>query len=272
MFSAGARDLGASAEPSVAPVASGGYFWVVMHRSRTYGNILTGDRIDREAALGGGDRPEPHARQGPEPPGVLDPRTGHDDAQPHAASWALTPCKANGQGCSNGTDCCGGYCADDADAGALSCRSTPQGCSQNGDKCTQTSDCCGAAAGVTCVAHRVLRAHTAVTASVLARGRSAGSRRCDLRDRRRLHAPSSARPEAARSCGNAVILRCAGTRRETRHARCDGGHRPAKPTLSIVLGSLSLAATACGGASGGDVGTTTSAVSAPSAAEKTAYS
>jgi hypothetical protein len=44
-----------------------------------------------------------------------------------------------------------------------------------------------------------------------------------------------------------------------------------KPTLSIVLGSLSLAATACGGASGGDIGTTTSAVSAPSAAEKTAY-
>ena len=41
-FAAGARDQSWNFEPSFAPVATGGYFWVVFTSRRTYGNILTG--------------------------------------------------------------------------------------------------------------------------------------------------------------------------------------------------------------------------------------
>jgi hypothetical protein len=160
-FAAGARDMSWNFEPSFAPVATGGYFWVVFTSRRSYGNTLVGP------AEGAG---------GPSPTGAVkqlwvaaidqNPKPGVDPS--HAAFhlegqdesnlamrgyWSLPPCAQNGQGCQSGTDCCGGYCAPGDDGGAPVCRSMPQGCSQNGDKCDQTSDCCNSAAGVTCIAH-----------------------------------------------------------------------------------------------------------------------
>ncbi len=47
-FAAGARDLHLDYEPTFAPVAAGGYFWVVFHSRRTFGNALTGPAFVQE--------------------------------------------------------------------------------------------------------------------------------------------------------------------------------------------------------------------------------
>jgi hypothetical protein len=49
-FSAGARDRHLNYEPTFAPVASGGYFWVVFHSRRTFGNLLTGAAFNGEGS------------------------------------------------------------------------------------------------------------------------------------------------------------------------------------------------------------------------------
>jgi hypothetical protein len=159
-FAAGTRDLSWNFEPSFAPVAAGGYFWVVFTSRRTYGNVRTGPAED-------GTTPQNAVKQlwvvaidqNPKP--GVDPShpafhlTGQDESNlAMRGFWALDPCKGDGQGCSSGTDCCGGYCAGSGgDSGGPVCQSKSSGCAQSGDKCNTTSDCCGASTGVTCINH-----------------------------------------------------------------------------------------------------------------------
>jgi hypothetical protein len=153
-FAAGARDRDLDYEPTFAPVAAGGYFWVVFHSRRTWGNALTGPAF---VAEGNGvkqlwvaafdEAPQP----GKDPSHAAFYLPGQDPTTLNMRGyWALDPCKGNGLGCQSGTECCGGYCGAGPDGG-LQCSSTSSGCSQNGDKCAQTSDCCGASKGVTCI-------------------------------------------------------------------------------------------------------------------------
>ena len=184
-FAAGTRDLSLNFEPTMAPVAAGGYFWVVFLSRRTYGNMLTGDRTTEKQLWVAAINQNPTPGENPSGP-PMDPShaafrlPGQDIASLNLRGyWALDPCKGNGQGCSSGTECCGGYCAmgasgDDAgvdasatmaDAGAdasadassmptgMVCVSQVNGCSQDGDHCNQSSDCCGAATGETCINH-----------------------------------------------------------------------------------------------------------------------
>jgi hypothetical protein len=153
-FAAGARDVSWNFEPSFAPVAAGGYFWVVFTSRRTYGNVLTGDKTTVKqlwvAAID--ESPKP----GVDPSHPAFHLTGQDEGNlAMRGFWALDPCKGNGQGCASGTECCGGYCSRSpgGDSGALMCTSQSQGCSQSGDKCNVTADCCGAGSGVTCINH-----------------------------------------------------------------------------------------------------------------------
>jgi hypothetical protein len=180
-FAAGSRDLSWNYEPSLAPVAAGGYFWVVFTSRRTYGNILTGQA---EPCSPGNAQcaSDPNCStdcanvcacttatevkqlwiaaldQNPKP--GVDPShpafhlTGQDESNlAMRGFYALAPCAQNGQGCQSGTDCCGGYCAGGADGGAPVCQSMSAGCSQTGDRCNTTSDCCNASGGVTCINH-----------------------------------------------------------------------------------------------------------------------
>ena len=185
-FAAGSRDLSWNFEPSFAPVAAGGYFWAVFTSRRTYGNTLTGQAEPCGNATWGTANvncaSDPNCAadcasvcacttasevkqlwvvaidQNPKP--GVDPShaafhlEGQDETNLAMRGFmSLPPCAQNGQGCTSGTDCCGGYCANGADGGAPVCSSTPSGCSQNGDKCNTNSDCCNAASGVTCIAH-----------------------------------------------------------------------------------------------------------------------
>jgi adhesin HecA-like repeat protein len=156
-FAAGSRDQHLNFEPTFAPVAAGGYFWVVFHSRRTYGNELTGAAFVQE---GQGTKQlwvaaidqNPTPGQDPSHPAFWLP--GQDLTTLNMRGyWALDPCKGDGQGCQSGTECCGGYCKlpQSADAGGPVCASQSAGCANNGDHCTQTSDCCGAATGVTCI-------------------------------------------------------------------------------------------------------------------------
>jgi len=165
-FAAGSRDLSWNYEPSFAPVAAGGYFWVVFTSRRTYGNTLTGPAEDSTNPAGAvkqlwvaaiDQSPKGGENLGPlqdpsHPPFHL---TGQDENNlAMRGFWALDPCKGDGQGCTSGTECCGGYCAPGSgDSGGPVCMSQSSGCAMTGDKCNATSDCCGASSGVTCINH-----------------------------------------------------------------------------------------------------------------------
>jgi hypothetical protein len=157
-FAAGSRDQNLDYEPTFAPVAAGGYFWVVFHSRRTWGNALTGPAF---VAEGQGVKQLWVAAFDQSPTAGMDPShsafylPGQDDTTLNMRGyWALDPCKGDGAGCQSGTECCGGYCAADSDGGVdggLVCTSTSSGCSQDGDKCMTASDCCGASAGTQCI-------------------------------------------------------------------------------------------------------------------------
>jgi hypothetical protein len=152
-FAAGSRDLSWNFEPSFAPVAAGGYFWVVITSRRTYGNTLTGDKtVVKQLWVAAIDQNPKPGVDPSHPPFHL---TGQDEGNlAMRGFWALDPCKGDGTGCASGTECCGGYCSGAAgDSGAMVCSSQTTGCSQDGDKCNTSADCCSAPQGATCINH-----------------------------------------------------------------------------------------------------------------------
>ena len=148
-FAAGSRDLGYNFEPAFAPVASGGYFWVVFTSRRTYGNVLTGAKDGTKQLWVVAIDETPQLGQDASHPAFWLPGEALDSINMRGY-WALDPCKQDGQSCGSGTECCGGYC-DQGDGGAPVCRSNNDGCSQNGDHCDTAADCCNASSGVSCI-------------------------------------------------------------------------------------------------------------------------
>jgi hypothetical protein len=156
-FAAGAaRDADRDYEPTFAPVAAGGYFWIVFHSRRTYGNLLTGPAFTAE---GSGTKQLWVAAIDIMPKGT-DPShepfwlPGQDPTTLNMRGyWSLPPCEPDGQPCSTGSDCCGGYCDETNDAGVPVCgKPTTQTCSNAGDHCTTTADCCNPQqSGLTCI-------------------------------------------------------------------------------------------------------------------------
>jgi hypothetical protein len=152
-FAAGARDLHYNFEPTFAPVAAGGYFWVVFTSRRTYGNVLTGTTaVTKQLWVAAIDQ-NPKPGVDPSHPAFLLP--GQDATTLNLRGfWALDPCKGAGQGCASGTECCGGYCdGTGGDSGGPVCTAMAPACAADGDKCNVASDCCTASAGTTCINH-----------------------------------------------------------------------------------------------------------------------
>jgi hypothetical protein len=150
-FAAGDRDRDLNFEPTFAPVASGGFFWIVFHSRRTWGNAITQAAYTGE---GHGVKQLWVAAFDQSPAAGADPShvpfhlPGQDSAPSQGMDpintrgyWALSPCKGTGQSCQSGTDCCGGFCVGGADAGTT-CQATSGGCSRDGDRCTTAHDCC----------------------------------------------------------------------------------------------------------------------------------
>jgi hypothetical protein len=151
-FAAGARDRDMNYEPAYAPVAAGGYFWVVFTSRRTYGNEMTGPRGSTKQLWVAAIDQSPQNGD-PSHPAFRLPGQAMDSINMRGY-WALDPCKGDGQGCTSGTECCGGYCdMSPADGGGPVCKPTSDGCANNGDKCNVDADCCGAMQGATCINH-----------------------------------------------------------------------------------------------------------------------
>jgi hypothetical protein len=141
-------------EPTVNPVPSGGYAWVVYTSRRLYGNVATikpywsDPRYVNLTATATTKKLWVAAVSLNGTPGV-DPShpAFYLPAQELLAGnsrgyWVVDPCMQNGTTCQTGDQCCGGYCEDVG--GGLTCSAQPPACSTLNDKCTTASDCCGA--------------------------------------------------------------------------------------------------------------------------------
>jgi hypothetical protein len=149
-------DVNLNYEPTVAPVAAGGYVWVVFTSRRMYGNEanippycsdprgvdLVTNVTTKKLWVAAIDLGAPPGTDVSHPAFYL-------PAQELLAGnsrgfWVLDPCKADGLGCTSGDQCCNGYCEPNGAGGALVCSNTPPDthCSQLSEKCTTAADCC----------------------------------------------------------------------------------------------------------------------------------
>jgi len=122
--------------PTVSPVAAGGYFWVFFDSIRNYGNRGSGRQLWGTAVRFSVDE---FAGDDPSAPAFY--VTGQEfGSGNHRAFTALDACRADGQACDAGVDCCSGFCTD----GICGVPVVPR-CSNTGETCMQQSDCCNPA-------------------------------------------------------------------------------------------------------------------------------
>jgi hypothetical protein len=138
----GQEDLHHAYYPTVSPVASGGYFWVFFDSIRHYGVLglqrqLWGAAI--EIAADG-----TYTRDPSHPAFYVSGQefgTGN-----HRAFAALDPCRKDGDTCTSGVDCCGGFCYIESATELVeptgTCSPERRECSNKDERCTTDLDCC----------------------------------------------------------------------------------------------------------------------------------
>jgi hypothetical protein len=138
----GAEDLHHAYYPTVSPVGAGGYFWVFFDSVRHYGVLglqrqLWGAAIDI-APDGTYTRDLSHPAFY-----VMGQEFGTGN---HRAFAALDPCRKDGDKCTSGIDCCGGFCHIDGpaefDEPVGTCSPMKVECAKTGERCTTSADCC----------------------------------------------------------------------------------------------------------------------------------
>ena len=136
----GKRDEALNFEPGFAPVASGGYYWLLFTSRRTYGNKLTGDASKTKRLWIAGFDADAHDGVDPTHPAFYVPGQELGSANSRGF-WALDPCKKVGVGCESGDECCDGFCNPKGDK--YVCANTSNVCSAEFDACKKSTDCCG---------------------------------------------------------------------------------------------------------------------------------
>jgi hypothetical protein len=141
----GAEELHHHYYPTVTPVAAGGYFWVFFDSIRHYGNQGLQRQIWGAAIEVSADGT--YLTDASHPAFYLtgqEPGTGN-----HRAFAALDPCEDDGELCTSGTDCCGGFCyipeASNEEFAAEPigmCTSNVPECARVNDRCATNADCC----------------------------------------------------------------------------------------------------------------------------------
>jgi hypothetical protein len=159
-----AADVDLNFEPTVNPVVSGGYAWVVFTSRRLYANVATTSAYNSDprsynwrtiitpkklwvAAI------NLNAAPGTDPSYPAFYLPGQELYAGNAKGvWTVDPCLANGSSCESGDQCCGGYCEQGSNGGGTVCTSTQPTCSQQYEACTTDANCCGgSAAGIYCI-------------------------------------------------------------------------------------------------------------------------
>jgi hypothetical protein len=154
-------------EPTVNPVASGGYAWVVFTSRRMYGNVATVDPFYSDPRFHDISR-TPTTKKLWVAAIDLDAPPGSDPSHPAfyvpaqelmagntRGYWVLDPCSPDAADCATGDECCGGYCHPGPD-GKGTCSDQPSGCALEFDKCAANADCC--TPGLICVNGRCAQA------------------------------------------------------------------------------------------------------------------
>ncbi|MES1176218.1 MAG: hypothetical protein ABUL62_17990 [Myxococcales bacterium] len=135
-------------EPTVNPIVSGGYAWVVFTTRRMYGNLAQGDPYTNSH----GTVPIPKKlwvaaidlkwKPGKDPSHPAFYLPGQELAAGNMRGyWVVDACQKDGNSCETGDECCSGYCRPD-DSGKLVCGGKPEGCAMEYEKCTTAADCC----------------------------------------------------------------------------------------------------------------------------------
>lgn len=132
-------------EPTVLPVAVGGYYWAVFTSRRSFGNTITTtdatDPLRKKLWVA-----------------AIDMRNRYDDDPSHPAFylegqelesgnlrgfWSLDACKPLGQTCESGADCCDGRCRPVLRNGQVQNEcSLPGDCARTEERCRTSADCC----------------------------------------------------------------------------------------------------------------------------------
>ncbi|MEY4515247.1 MAG: hypothetical protein RLZZ450_7369 [Pseudomonadota bacterium] len=143
----GAEDTGKNYFPTVSPVAAGGYFWVFFDSLRHYGTKGlsrqlwgTAVSIQRRAEGEFRDDDRPLYDVDVSAPAFYIPGQEFGTGN-HRAFTALDPCKADGESCESGVDCCGGSCDKSGSSGAGVCRVIVE-CAKTEERCKTDKDCC----------------------------------------------------------------------------------------------------------------------------------
>jgi hypothetical protein len=135
-FWKGDRDRHYNYEPTFAPLASGGFFWVVFTSRRTYGNRLLGTKNETQQLWVSAIDQTPQAgTDASHPPFHLD---GQElNTWNMRGYWALDPCKPEGSSCGTGSECCNQNCV-----GGVCEMPDPNECAETGNYCEVDGDCC----------------------------------------------------------------------------------------------------------------------------------
>lgn len=149
-------DLNLNYEPTMNPVASGGYAWVVFTSRRMYGSVanippfcsdprgvdLIANITPKKLWVAAVDLNAP-AGTDPSHPAFYLPAQ-EILAGNARAFWVLDPCRMDGEDCETGDQCCNGFCSSTGEGDeALECTPIPSGgCSKTQEACETAADCC----------------------------------------------------------------------------------------------------------------------------------
>ncbi len=152
-----ASDRNASVEPTFDPTPAGGYSWVVFTSMRGWGNmgwpVATGEDVTKNENF----KRRLWVAAVDSTIGTVDPShpafylAGQDDTPNMRGFWANAACIAtpaagqSGGACTQGFQCCSGFCTNGtcASVNTLACKSV-------GATCSTASDCCNGGSAVSC--------------------------------------------------------------------------------------------------------------------------
>jgi len=151
----GAEELHHNYFPTLSPVAAGGYFWVFFDSIRHYGVFGAGRQLWGAAI---DISPDGTYTTDLSHPAFYLPGQEFGTGN-HRAFAALDPCRKDGDSCTSGIDCCGGFCYFDGPEELVdpvgSCTPKMMMCSKRDERCLSDADCCPPAPGEptnTCIA------------------------------------------------------------------------------------------------------------------------
>ena len=225
-------DVNTNYEPTVCPVGSGGYAWVVFTSRRMYGNVATIPPFCSDPR--GVDLVKNITTKKLWVAAIdLNPAPGKDPSHPAfylpgqellagnaRGLQVLDPCRTDGSSCASGDECCNGYCEANGDGGALICSNTTPTCASTGDKCVTSGDCCDSTRNVY---RRILHASRP---GELSERQSQDTRASLIAARERRDRSADGRTERA---AVAVARRCKSRERRVRSRRARNRPRARNP-------------------------------------------